>query len=86
MESIDLVHSIRHVDVIKCVGRNALVSSMEIAARSTVDARRTARTDFEDAIVLRVNAEADNAHALLLAVNVTQMSAGIAGLAVEMAH
>ena len=39
-----------------------------------------AKIGSEDAIVLRVNAEVDNAHALQLDVNVTQMSVEIAGL------
>lgn len=42
--------------------------------------RRAAKTGSEDAIVPRVSAEVDNAHALLLDVNVTQMSVEIAGL------
>lgn len=43
-------------------------------------AQRAARIVSEGAIVQRVNVEVANAHALLLDVNVTQMSAGIVGL------
>ncbi|TXG63294.1 hypothetical protein EZV62_010288 [Acer yangbiense] len=43
-------------------------------------ARRLAKTGSGDATVQRANAEAGNAHAMLLDENVTQMFAGIAGL------
>ena len=43
-------------------------------------AQRAARTGSEDAIVPRVNVEADSALVLQLAVNVIQMSVEIAGL------
>lgn len=42
-------------------------------------AQKAARIGLEDAIVLKVNAEVGNAHALQLDVNVIQMFAGIVG-------
>lgn len=57
---------------------------VELAAKNIVVVQRAAKTGSEDAIVPRVNAEADNVHALLLDVNVTQMSVEIAGLAAGM--
>ena len=39
-----------------------------------------ATTDLEDVVVLRVNAEADNAHVLQPTANVTQMFVEIVGL------
>lgn len=46
---------------------------------SEPDVQRVARTDLEAAIVLKVNVEVVNAHALLLTENVTQMFVGIVG-------
>lgn len=86
MESRNSARNIIHVVACKCVGNNALVCRMGHAVRSTVGAQRAARTGSEDAIVPRVNVEADSALVLQLAVNVIQMSVEIAGLAVEMAH
>ena len=46
----------------------------------TLGAPKAAKTDSGDATVQKVNAEADNVHALLLDGNVTLMFAAIAGL------
>ncbi|XVF72747.1 hypothetical protein PTKIN_Ptkin12aG0145200 [Pterospermum kingtungense] len=80
MEKISLASNILRVDANQCVESNALVCIMELAAKSTVDAQRAAKTGLGDAIVQRVNAEAGSAHVLLLGVSVTQMFAGIVGL------
>lgn len=66
------------------VESSVLVFKMGPAAKSTVDVQRVARTDLEAAIVLKVNVEVVNAHALLLTENVTQTFVGTVGSAVEM--
>ena len=86
MGKINLASSIHHVDVSQCVESNALVLMLEIAVKNTVVVQRAAKIGLEDAIVPRVSAEVANAHALLLDVNVTQMSVEIAGLVVGMVH
>lgn len=52
---------------------------MALAVRSTVDVPRVARTDLGVAIVLKVNVEVVNVHALLQTGNVIQMFVGIVG-------
>lgn len=86
MEKISHVSSIHHVDAHKCVGKNAHAIKMELVVKSIVGAPRAAKIVLEDAIVPKASAEAVSAHALQLDVNATLMSAGIVGLAVEMAH
>ena len=49
-------------------------------------APKAAKTVSGDATVQRVNAEAGNAHALLLDVNVIQMFVGIVGLGNYLVH
>lgn len=49
--------------------------------RSTVDAPRVVKIDFEAVIVRRVNAEVVNVHALLQIGNVIQMFVGTVGSA-----
>jgi hypothetical protein len=46
----------------------------------SIGVQRAAKTSLEAVIVQKVNAEADNVHVLLQAVNVIQMFAGTAGL------
>ncbi|CAK7348431.1 unnamed protein product [Dovyalis caffra] len=82
MEKISHVSNIHLVDASQCVESSALVCIMELAVRNIAGARKVAKTASEDATVQRANAEVDNAHALLLDVNVTQMFVGIAGLGV----
>ncbi|KAE8665402.1 hypothetical protein F3Y22_tig00112616pilonHSYRG00014 [Hibiscus syriacus] len=79
MEKINLASNTRRVDASRRVESNALVFTMEFAAKSTVDARRAAKIGSGDATVQKVNAEAASALVLLLGVNVTQMFAGIVG-------
>lgn len=86
MGSISHVSNIHRADASKHVGKNALVSSMELVVRNIVGAPRAARTALEDAIAPRVSVGAASARALQLGVNVTQTSAEIVGSAVEMAH
>ncbi|KAL3531534.1 hypothetical protein ACH5RR_010856 [Cinchona calisaya] len=61
------------------VESNAPVYKMELLVRNTVDAQRAAKTGLGDVTVQRVNAKADNVHALLLHGIVTLMFAAIAG-------
>lgn len=63
---------------------NALASEMGLAVKNIAGAQRVARTVSEVVIVLRVNAEADSALALLLGVNATQMCVGTVGLVAGM--
>ncbi|KAE8671261.1 histone-lysine N-methyltransferase EZA1-like isoform X7 [Hibiscus syriacus] len=79
MEKISLASNILRVDASRCVESSALVCTMELAAKSTVDARRVAKIGSGDATVQKVNVEAASALVLLLGVNVTQMFAGIVG-------
>lgn len=86
MGKTNLASSTHHADVNQYVERNVLVLMMELAAKNIVVVRRAAKTGSEDVTVPRVNAEVDNAHALLLDVNVIQMSVETAGLAVGTVH
>lgn len=86
MEKISHVSSLHLVDASLCVESSALVCITELAVRNIAGARKVAKIASEDATVQRANAEVDNARALLLVVNVTQMFVGIAGLVAEMAH
>jgi len=54
------------------------------AVRNTAGAQRVAKIGSEDAIVPKASVEVDCVHASQQVVNVTQMSAAIAGLVVEM--
>lgn len=86
MAKTNLACSILHVGVNQCVERIVLVLMVEHAVKNIVVVRRAARTGSEVAIVPRVNVEVDNAHVLLLGVNVIQMSVETVGLAVGMVH
>lgn len=80
MVNISLASSILHVAASLCAESNAPVYIIgELAAKSTVGARRAARIVLGDVIVQKVSAEVGNAPALLLDVNVIQMFAGTAG-------
>lgn len=52
---------------------------MAHVVRSIADVLRVARTDLEAVIVLKVNVEVANVHALLQTGNVIQMFVGIVG-------
>lgn len=75
-------NSILRVHANSCVEKTAPVLRTEPVVRSTVGVQRAVKIDFEDATVQRVSVEADNAHVLLLIVNVTLMFVAIAGLVV----
>ncbi|KAF5931444.1 hypothetical protein HYC85_032317 [Camellia sinensis] len=70
MGKTSLVSNFNHVDASLCVESNALVYIMELAVKSIVGVPKAAKTGSGDVTVQRVSAEAGNAHALLLDVNV----------------
>ncbi|CAI0469767.1 unnamed protein product [Linum tenue] len=71
--------SIHHVGVSQCVGNYVHVWKMELVVRNTAGAQRVAKIGSEDVIVQRVSVGVANARALQQGVNVTLMSAAIAG-------
>ncbi|CAL5425895.1 unnamed protein product [Camellia sinensis] len=80
MGKTSLVSNFNHVDASLCVESNALVYIMELAVKSIVGVPKAAKTGSGDVTVQRVSAEAGNAHALLLDVNVILMFVEIVGL------
>ncbi|KAL5135806.1 Histone-lysine N-methyltransferase EZ3 [Glycine soja] len=79
MGKINIISNILLVGVRECVERNVLVFFMELAVKNIVGVQSFATTDLEDVVVLRVNAEVDNAHVLQPTANVTQMFVEIVG-------
>lgn len=86
MGKTSLVSNFNHAYASLCAESNALVYIMELAVKSIVGVPKAAKTGSGDVTVQRVSAEAGNAHALLLDVNVILMFVEIVGLVVGMVH